>query len=224
MRTRSLDNVSKPERPMMQACTPAGSGGPAPKCGVKAEEAQDAQIVFLDPLLRLADEAHALRGDVGKAADIIMHHAVRPDRQRVDGEVAPLGVGLPVAPEHHARLAPEGLDIFAQRRDLDRMMTDDGREVPCSMPVGTALLPAACTRRITSSGSAVVATSISATGSPSSVLRTAPPTTRASSPSRLSRASKRAHGAFFQPRRVQRGATGAVIRRSGRRDCARCPR
>ena len=64
--------------------------------------------------------------------------------------------------------------------------------VPCSMPVGTALPPAASTRRMTSSGNAVVATSISATGSRSKALRTAPPTTRASSPSRLSSASRRA--------------------------------
>src|SRR4029077_19871696 len=91
-------------------------------------DAEDAQIAFLDPRLRLADEAHALRGDVGKAADIIMHDAVRPDRQCVDGEVAPLGVGPPLAPEPYARFAPEGCDIFAQRRDLDRMMTDGGRD------------------------------------------------------------------------------------------------
>ena len=36
--------------------------------------------------------------------------------------------------------------------------------VPCSMPVGTAFQPAASTRRTTSSGTAVVATSISPTG------------------------------------------------------------
>ena len=36
--------------------------------------------------------------------------------------------------------------------------------VPCSMPVGFALKPAASTRRTTSCGTAVVATSISPTG------------------------------------------------------------
>ena len=38
--------------------------------------------------------------------------------------------------------------------------------VPCSMPVGTGLKPAAVTRLTTSSGTAVVATSISAIGMP----------------------------------------------------------
>ncbi len=63
--------------------------------------------------------------------------------------------------------------------------------VPCSMPVGTGLKPAAVTRLTTSCGSAVVARSISATGSPMSALRTAPPTTRASSPSLSSTPSRR---------------------------------
>ena len=38
--------------------------------------------------------------------------------------------------------------------------------VPCSMPVGTGLKPAAATRLTTSSGTAVVATSISSTVKP----------------------------------------------------------
>src|ERR1044072_7704066 len=63
------------------------------------------------------------------------------------------------------------------------------------MPVGTVLKPAASARRITSSGSAVVAISTSPCGTPSSVLRPAPPTTRASSPSRLSAASRPLSGA-----------------------------
>ena len=66
--------------------------------------------------------------------------------------------------------------------------------VPWSMPVGTHLMPAALARRTTSSGSAVVAMSMSPRGIFSSALRTAPPTTRASSPSPLSNASTRAAG------------------------------
>ena len=61
--------------------------------------------------------------------------------------------------------------------------------VPCSMPVATGRNPAAVVRRITSSGNAVVAMSMSPGGTPSSTLRTAPPTIRASSPSRSSTAS-----------------------------------
>ena len=55
-------------------------------------------------------------------------------------------------------------------------------------------MPAALARRITSSGSAVVAMSISPVGIFSSALRTAPPITRASSPPPLSKASTRAVG------------------------------
>ncbi len=66
--------------------------------------------------------------------------------------------------------------------------------VPCSTPVGTGRKPAAAARRITSSGSAVVATSISPGGCPSSTFLTAPPTTRASSPSRSSTAKSFAGG------------------------------
>ena len=36
--------------------------------GVKAEETQDAQVVFLDARARLTDEAHALRRNVREAA------------------------------------------------------------------------------------------------------------------------------------------------------------
>ena len=35
MRTRSRDSVSRPARATMQACRPAGSGGPLPKCAWK---------------------------------------------------------------------------------------------------------------------------------------------------------------------------------------------
>ena len=128
MRTRSLDSVSKAGAGEDAGVHAGRIGRARAEMRMKAEEAQDAQVVFLDPPPRLADEAHALRGNIGKAADIIVHLAVQPSRQRVDGEVAPLGVGLPVAPEYHARLASERLDIFAQRRDLDRMMIDDGRD------------------------------------------------------------------------------------------------
>ena len=51
--------------------------------------------------------------------------------------------------------------------------------VPCSMPVGCAVKPAARASRMVSSGSAVVAMSMSLTAVPISALRTEPPTTRA---------------------------------------------
>ena len=91
-----------------------------------------------------------------------------------------------------------------------KVVTSNGRlsittvMVPCSMPVGTGLKPAADARRITSWGIAVVATSNSWIGSPSNAFRTAPPTTRASSPSRSSTCEQarqrpsRSHAASFR--------------------------
>ena len=60
----------------MQASKPAGVRGAFAIGGMEAEEAQDAQVVLGDALLRLADEAHAPRGDVGKPADIVVDGAV----------------------------------------------------------------------------------------------------------------------------------------------------
>ena len=86
--------------------------------------------------------------------------------KRVDGEVAPLGVGAPVAAEGDARLAAEGFDVLAQRRHLDRLMLDDDGDGAVLDAGRDGLAAGRLTRRITSAGSAVVATSISATGSP----------------------------------------------------------
>ena len=44
--------------------------------GVKAKEPQDAQIIFGDTLLGLADEPHLARRDIGKAADIVVNLAI----------------------------------------------------------------------------------------------------------------------------------------------------
>ncbi len=93
---------------------------------MKPEEAQDAQIVFFDALPRLADETHTARGNVGEPADIVVHRSVRRDGERIDGEVAPLGVGLPVAAEHHTRLAAERFHVLAQGGDFHRALTDHG--------------------------------------------------------------------------------------------------
>src|SRR5665213_3628661 len=93
--------------------------------GVKPEEAQDSQIVFLDALPRHADEMHAPFGEIRKPADIIVDRAVARCRQRVDGKIAPLGVGLPVAAEGNLGVAAVGLDVAAQRGHFERMLVDD---------------------------------------------------------------------------------------------------
>ena len=126
MRTRSRDSVSRPARARMQACNAGRIRRALAEMRVKAEKAQDAQIVLFDPPLRLADEAHAARGNVANAADIVVHRSVGRGGQRIDGEIAPLGVRPPIAAEHDARLAAECFDVLAQRRDLERMVIDDG--------------------------------------------------------------------------------------------------
>ena len=93
--------------------------------GVKAEEAQDAQVIFRDALCRIADEAHAPRRQIVEPADVIVDRAVARGRQRVDGEIAPLGVDLPVAAEGDLGVAAVGFDVLAQRGHLERMLLDD---------------------------------------------------------------------------------------------------
>ena len=93
---------------------PGGIGRALAIGGVEAEEAQDAQIILGDALARLADEAHAPRREIGEPADVIVHGAIGGDGQRIHGEVAPLGIGAPVAAEAHLGVAAEGLDVLAQ--------------------------------------------------------------------------------------------------------------
>ena len=107
-----------PSRPRTQAARPAASGGPAPNVGGEAEEAQDAQVVLADALGGIADEAHAPRREIGVAAERIEHLAVGVAVERVDGEVAPAGVGRPVVGEGDGGVAAVRLDVLAQRRHL----------------------------------------------------------------------------------------------------------
>ena len=75
--------------------------------------------------LRLADEAHAPRRQIVEPADIIVDRAIARRRQRIDGEIAPLGVGLPVAAEGDLGVAAIGFHVAAQRRHLEGMVVDD---------------------------------------------------------------------------------------------------
>ena len=89
--------------------------------GMKAEQAQDAQIILADARGRIADETHAARLQIGDAADIIEHFAVRVRVKRVHGEVAALRVFRPIGGEGDDGAAAIGRDIAAQRRDLERL-------------------------------------------------------------------------------------------------------
>ncbi len=64
-----------------------------------------------------------------------------------------------------------------------------------------ARIRAALARAMTASGSAVVARSMSPAGRPSSAFRTAPPTMRASSPSRFEQAEHARHPRVAEKRR-----------------------
>ena len=101
-------------------------GRPLAEMRVKSKEAQDAQIVFFDPLLRLADETHTACGNVGEAANIVVHKSIGRGGKRIDGEIAPLGICLPVATEHHARLAAERFHVLAQGGDFHGVLIDHG--------------------------------------------------------------------------------------------------
>jgi len=78
--------------------------------------------------------------------------------------------------------------------------------VPWAIPVGATRKPAARARFVTTSGSAVVARSKSPTAAPSARSRTAPPTSRVSSPSPFSASlfAPRGHGAYI-PAHLENG-------------------
>ena len=97
------------------------------EAGREAEKAQNAQIILANALIRVADEAHASGGEIVESADRIVDRSVSSERERIDGEVAPLGVGDEVASERHLGPAPVGLDVLAQGRRLDRAPLDDDR-------------------------------------------------------------------------------------------------
>ncbi len=95
---------------------------------MEAEEAQDTQVVLGDALGRIADEADPARVDIGEPAHIVEDRTGSIDRERIHGEVAPLRVDLPVAAERDLGLAAEGLDVGAQRGDLEGHAVDDHRD------------------------------------------------------------------------------------------------
>ncbi len=92
--------------------------------GVKAEEPQNTQVVFLDAFCRVADEPHAAMGKIVEAAGIIVDGAIARHGERVDREVAPFGIGFPVAAKFDLGMPAKCFDVLAQRRYLERMLVD----------------------------------------------------------------------------------------------------
>src|SRR5262249_19039488 len=81
--------------------------------GVKAEEAENAQVILGDAARCIADEPHAPRGDVRKPADVVVELPLARGRKRIHCEVPALGITLPVPAKGYLRAPPEGLDILA---------------------------------------------------------------------------------------------------------------
>src|SRR4029077_8633053 len=131
-------------RPGVDASQIAGAIGFAGAIGgMNAEEAQDAQIILRDPLVWVSNETHASCGYIIQTADVVVHPPRSIDRQAVDGEVAPLRITLPVAPEGDLRLAAERLGVLAQGRDLERMRIDHQRH-RAVLDAGRHALDAGC--------------------------------------------------------------------------------
>ena len=123
-------------RELVEAITAGNARGKAGCVGVvtgavgcvETEKAQDAQIVLGDAFGRIADKTHAAVAEIVEPTGIIVDRAIARCRQRIDGEIAPFGVGLPVAPEFDLGMAAVGLDVLAQRRHLERMLVDNDRD------------------------------------------------------------------------------------------------
>ena len=103
-------------------------GRAAAVVGEDAEESEDAEGVFFDARGGIADEAHAAGVKVLEAAGRVVEGAAGIEVQRVEGEVAALGIGDPVAGERDTRLAAQGLDVHAQGGDLIRAVARDGSD------------------------------------------------------------------------------------------------
>ena len=96
--------------------------------GVEAEEAQDAKVVLADAGLRIAHEAQPPREQVWQAPERVHEPPTGLGVERVHGEVAPPGVLGQVVREGHHGVAPVGLHVAAEGRDLVRHAVRDDRD------------------------------------------------------------------------------------------------
>ena len=118
-----LEPAAQPDRGLQ----PLGVHRALAVISVEAEEAEDAQIVFLDPRLGIADEAHPAGRKIGIAAKRIEHLAVPIGVKRIEREVATPRVLLPGGGEGDLGVAAEGLDVASERGHLEgHAIGDDG--------------------------------------------------------------------------------------------------
>ena len=111
---------------MRGSAQPFGIDLPLAVPGMKAEQPQHAQIIFRDARPRIAHEPHLARDKVFHPGGVIENLAAGRGIKRIDGEVAPRRILGPVVGEHHAGMAAIGLDIPAQRGDLEGMGAGNG--------------------------------------------------------------------------------------------------
>ena len=84
-------------------------------------------MILADPLAGIADEPQPPRGKVVQPAKPVEQLArFWIGVERVDGEIAPRRIVLPVAGKGHRCAATVGRDVAAQRGDLDRPAGQDG--------------------------------------------------------------------------------------------------
>ena len=93
--TRSAESCSSPARSLTARMQSFFIHRALAVISVEAEEAEDAQIVFLDARLGVADEAHPAGHEIAIAAERIEHLAVAIGIERIEREVAAPRVLLP---------------------------------------------------------------------------------------------------------------------------------
>ncbi len=97
-----------------------------PEPRLEAEVAQDPQMILADPVVRIADEAHAARRKIVQPAEIVRDlQRLGMGIERVDGEIAPGRILFPALGECHGCAAPVCRDIAPQCGDLDWPACED---------------------------------------------------------------------------------------------------
>jgi hypothetical protein len=113
--------------PAAQAARPSASmpSAGSPYQAVKAEEAQDAEVVFADTLMGIAHETDVAGVQVGQAAEGVDDRPVGLGVEGVHREVAAGGVFCYVGGEGDSGVAAIGCDIAAESRHLVRFAICD---------------------------------------------------------------------------------------------------
>ena len=110
---------------------------------MKAEKAQDAQIILTDARFGRSDEAHLARREVGEAPHEIHHRAVGQCIKRIQREIAPLRIVLPASAETDNSATAIRLHVLAKGRDLIAMVAGNHRHRSMRDAGGNCLQPGA---------------------------------------------------------------------------------